>query len=64
MTIAGKSCKVYKIAYEGTEIIYAVWNGMLMLYELNGETVWAALAVTLDVPEVAFTKTFNISWLP
>ena len=66
MTIAGKSCNVYRFAMEGYdyELIYAVWNGMMMLYEINGETIWVALAATLDVPEVAFTKTFNISWLP
>jgi len=27
------------------------------------QTIWEAQAVTLDVPEVAFTKTLNISWL-
>jgi len=64
ITIAGKSCKVFKISYGGTEITIASWNGLMMLYEVNGELVWIALSATLDVPEAAFTKTFNVSWLP
>ena len=62
-TIAGKSCKVYKISVEGYEVIQASWNGLMMLYEVNGEVALLAVAATLNVPEVAFTKTFTVSWL-
>jgi hypothetical protein len=64
ITIAGKSCKVFKYSSGGTEITIATWNGLMMLYELDGEVLFLALSATLEVPEVAFTKTFNISWLP
>jgi hypothetical protein len=64
ITIAGKSCKVYKITGGGTEIIIASWNGLMMLYEVNGDVIYMATAATLDVPAAAFTKTFTITWLP
>jgi hypothetical protein len=64
MTIAGKSCRVYNISTGGYEMKYASWNGMMMLMEMDGEVLWMALAATTEAPEVAFTKTMNITWLP
>ena len=58
MTIAGKSCNVYKYGSN----LYAVWNGIMLLFEYNGEVMWVAVDVTLNVPAVAFSKTFNITW--
>ena len=61
MTIAGKTCKVYDFGLNNFKI--AVWNGMMMLYEYDGEVIWVALAATLDVPASAFNKSFNITWI-
>ena len=64
ITIAGKLCKVFKMNYyAGYEVTYASWNGLMMLYEINGEVMLLAVAATLNVPETAFTKTFDVSWL-
>ena len=63
-TIAGKLCNVYVMNSEGYEMKWALWNGLMMLLEMDDEVVFMAVAATLDVPAVAFTKTMNISWLP
>jgi len=62
VNIAGKTCNVYKFAYEDKEYIYAVWNGLLMFIEMDGQEFMRAVAATLNVPEVAFTKTFDVTW--
>jgi hypothetical protein len=64
ITIAGKSCKLFVISIQGIEYRYASWNGLLMMMELNDELILVAVSATLDVPDIAFTKTFNVSWLP
>jgi len=78
-TYAGKSCSVYTkpttITAQGQTVTmrytFAVWNGLILFWEYaiegGGESssmFYVAQAVTLDVPEVAFTKTIDISWLP
>ena len=63
VNIAGKSCKVYQMNSSGTEIVIATWNGIIMLLESNGKVLYRALAATLIVPEVAFTQTFNVTWI-
>jgi len=60
MTIAGKSCKVYKWP-NGS--VMASWNGLMMMSEYNGLVHFLATNVSLEVPEVAFTKTFTITWI-
>jgi hypothetical protein len=64
VNIAGKVCKVFKMSYSGYQFTYATWNGVIMQYEMDEQLIWVATAVTLDVPEVAFTQTFKITWLP
>jgi hypothetical protein len=59
----GKTCKIYNISYQGTTVIYTIWNGVMMACEMNGELVMKALAVSLSVPNKAFTKTFVVDWL-
>jgi hypothetical protein len=59
-TIAGKSCSV--IGYTDGEcyVKMAGWNGLLMLTEdCNGVSL-AVTAVSLKVPQNAFTKTVNV----
>ena len=72
ITFAGKSCDVYILttstpAGEVTDTYY-LWNKIVMMGEkrLSGEILarHEAVAISLDVPEVAFTKTFDITWLP
>jgi len=63
MNIAGKKCNVYKVTYEGIVFVYGVWNGLILYMEKDGEAMMTAVAATLDVPEVAFTQTFNVTWL-
>ena len=60
-TIAGRSCNVYTFPDQG--ITYATWNGLMMLVEVNGEVSWMAQAVTLNVPDSAFNRTMNITWI-
>ena len=73
-TIAGKSCSVYSqsMKVQGMSMKYtiALWNGLTMLWEVEysdgtetSSTFWVAQSVTLDVPEVAFTKTLDLTWL-
>jgi hypothetical protein len=64
INIAGKSCKVFIYNYMGMVLKYASWNGLIMMMEQDGEMIMIAVAATIDVPEAAFTKTFNVSWLP
>ena len=64
VNIAGKTCNLYVMNLSGYSLKQASWNGLMMLYEINGEIVLKAVAATVDIPEVAFTETFEISWLP
>jgi hypothetical protein len=68
MTIAGKSCKVFVVPFYGYAIKYASWNGLVLFYETSTgtetETLFRAEAATLNVPEKAFTKIFEVDWLP
>ena len=74
MTFAGKSCDVYSLTHsiggENVTHTYAIWNKITMMHEVkispSGEILARieAVAISLDVPEVAFTKTYNITWLP
>lgn len=64
MEIAGKSCVVYTFtADDGREITVALWNGLRMLMKIDGVDLYLAQAITLDVPESAFTRTLNITWI-
>jgi hypothetical protein len=74
-TIAGQKCTViggtfteqpfypYMDLRTGVPVKIAVWNGLTMLLENDGKTVLEAKAVTTDVPDEAFTKTAEISWV-
>jgi len=69
-TYAGKLCNVYSysLAQYGVPFKYtfAIWNGLTLFMEMSdgSETMfWVAQSVTLDVPDVAFTKTLDITWL-
>ena len=69
-TIAGKSCVVYShsINIQGAtyRTTYALWNTLVLLMEIamgNDMLIWIAQSVTLEVPDVAFTKTLDITWL-
>ncbi|MCL2072316.1 MAG: hypothetical protein FWH18_00185 [Marinilabiliaceae bacterium] len=64
ISIAGKACNHYIIPSGGTSVVYGVWNGLVLLLEINDDVFLLAQDVTLEVPNVAFTKTFNITWLP
>jgi len=74
ITLAGKPCDIYTLtlSLEGRkyDYTYAIWNNIEMMYETkeseSGKIIGKreAEAVTLDVPEVAFTKTLDITWLP
>jgi hypothetical protein len=74
-TITGKECMViggtfaeqpfypYMGLRENVPVKIAVWNGLTMLIENDGKTELEAKAVTTDVPDEAFTKTAEISWM-
>ena len=64
VNIAGKVCKVFKYSQSGYEYSYASWNGILMRVEYLGEQLFIAVSATLDVPNNAFSQTFNVSWIP
>ena len=60
--IAGKKCNVYDLGQNGQEQIIMAWNGIVMFYQINGIVYMVAVDVRTSVPDVAFTKTFNLSW--
>lgn len=74
-TIAGKECTViggtfaeqpsypYMELRENAPVKIAVWNGLTMLIENDGKTELEAKAVVTDVPEDAFTKTAEVTWI-
>ena len=62
-TIAGKLCKVYTLTLDGQQVTLASWNGLMMLYEQGGQVRYEAQATTQDVPDSAFTKTMDITWI-
>ena len=65
-TFAGKPCDMYTLTNSYGTSTYGLWNKIMLYSEVmvgTLQTIWEAQAVTLDVPEVAFTKTLNISWL-
>jgi hypothetical protein len=76
ITFAGKSCDIYTLTIStgtGTGDVtytYALWNKIVMMHEVkasaSGEIIARveAVAITLNVPETAFTKTLDITWLP
>ena len=62
--IAGKTCKVFIFTNPaGNEMMYATWKGVIMKITENGVAPWTVVAATLDVPDAAFTQTFNVTWL-
>jgi hypothetical protein len=74
-TIAGKKCTViggtfakqpfypYMGLRENVPVKIAVWNGLTMLIENDGKTELEAKAVTTDVPDEAFNKTVEVTWI-
>lgn len=76
-TICGKKCQVYagthpkdmKVAgYSDLNLIgsheeIAVWNGITMQLKYNDKVVLEAKAITFDVPDKAFTKTTDVTWI-
>ena len=75
MTFAGKPCDVYTLTLSTGSVTgevtytYAIWNKIAMMHEVKTSSGGIiarveAVAVTLDVPENAFTKTLDITWLP
>jgi len=63
ITIAGKICNKYVFNSSDYQIIIAFWNGMTMLYEINGDVLFVATKAVIDAPDSAFTKTFIITWI-
>ena len=70
-TFAGKPCDIYISTNSYGTSTYGLWNNINLYVEVEASyegviayTKWEALAVNLDVPEVAFTKTLDITWLP
>jgi hypothetical protein len=76
ITLAGKLCDIYTLTlsnvpvYGDVTYTYAFWSDIVMMHETkvsaSGEILARveAVAVTLDVPAIAFTKTLDITWLP
>jgi hypothetical protein len=74
-TIAGKECTViggtfsehpvyrYSGINRGEQVKIAVWNGLTMLLESNGRALLEAKAFTAKVPDEAFTKTTDVTWI-
>ena len=65
-TIAGKTCKAYKVTPKtGSQYIYAIWQGLTMYYEdLSSGVKMTATSATLTVPANAFSKeTIEVTWL-
>ena len=77
-TICGKSCDVYsgklteklKVAAYGSlrakteeegEIV--VWNGITMRTKLSGKVMTEVIALSFNIPDEAFTKTAEITWV-
>lgn len=77
-TICGKSCEVYsgklteklKVAAYGDlraetdeegEIV--VWNGITMRTKQGGKVITEVVALSFDIPDEAFTKSENITWI-
>jgi hypothetical protein len=66
--IAGKSCDIYTLTTPTSVATVGMWKNVALLYEVDNLEPpsyyrWEAIEVNLDVPEVAFTKTMNITWL-
>jgi hypothetical protein len=59
-TIAGKACRIITYTYDGCQIKYGGWNGLVMLIEDCEGTSLVATNVSLNVPANAFTQTLNI----
>jgi hypothetical protein len=74
-TIAGKECTViggtfsehpvyrYSGINKGVQVKIAVWNGLTMLLESDGRALLEAKAFTAKVPDEAFTKTTDVTWI-
>jgi hypothetical protein len=61
--IAGKICNLISGTYDGALIEMAYWNGILM-YQRVGTKIVTATAVTLDVPDKAFSEeTIEVDWI-
>ncbi|MDO5571117.1 MAG: hypothetical protein Q4F97_06585 [Bacteroidales bacterium] len=74
--ICGKECDVYSgqltenlniAAYdgfrEGKQGEIVVWNGITMRTKLDGKTTTEVVALSFDIPDEAFDKTTNITWI-
>jgi len=67
-TIMGRSCEVYTFTsvhpVKGEqEITLALWNGVMMSLETDGIVSLEAQTITFDVPEDAFTRSMDITWI-
>jgi hypothetical protein len=77
ITVAGKNCEVYagehpkdmKVAgyselnYSGGQEEIAVWNGLTLRLKSDGKVRREATAITFDVPDAAFSKTIDVTWI-
>jgi len=62
--IIGKLCHIYSGTEDGHAVKYAIWNGLILLFEYDGEVMLRAKAVTLDVPAKFFNKaTIDVDWI-
>ena len=60
MTVAGKVCKVYKVG----GMIQASWEGILMYLKSDyDDEVYMLEKATINVPNSAFSQTFDPSWI-
>ena len=58
-TVLGKSCSVWE---NSNHVVYK-WKRIKMLEVNQGVEVHKVLAITEEVPESAFTKTLDVSWI-
>lgn len=63
MTVAGKTCKKYEYSTDGKKYVVASLNGLILYMEANGVEQFKAAVATDSVPDSAFGKTWDISWL-
>ena len=67
-TIMGRSCEVYTFTSvdpdKGVqEVTLALWNGVMMSLETDGIVSLEVQTITFDIPEDAFTRTMDITWI-
>jgi hypothetical protein len=60
--VAGIECDYYCFD-DYYNLKYARWKNVTLYYEQGFEIIWEASAITFKVPNDAFTRTFNTTWV-